>query len=353
MRTVGIGRKRAEEEPGIRALWSVRQPGFDANPFITSLAASIEPGAKVVYFSWQRALVGRYDLIHLHWPEDLFRAKKKAVRAVKYGLFMMLAARIKMRRTPVIWTVHNNAPHEGVNGFERVLLRVCMSMVTKRVFMTAAQRGMFGDAEHDLVIRHGHYRDSYPPATAEREPGASYSFLYFGFVRRYKGVEGLIEAFSTLPGASEIYRLTIAGRPNPAEYGRDLLVGYGDVPNVQWMLDFQSQETTSELFSAADVVVLPYKKMINSGALLLGLSLGKPVLAPKNTVTQEIQQEVGADWLYLYDGEITGDDLLKAVASASVNPAGKTPDLSLREWKLIGAEYCAAYLAISGRKDMS
>lgn len=296
------------------------------------------------------ALLGRYDLVHLHWPEDLFRARRKAVRALKYVLFFLLVARLKVRRTPIIWTVHNNAPHEGVSAFESILLRVCMSLVTKRVFMTSAQRRMFGDTEQDLVIRHGHYRESYPPAHAARRHEGRGSFLYFGFVRRYKGVEKLLESFSSLPRSSGQYQLTIAGRPNPAEYGQELIAEYGEVSNVQWLLDFQSKEKTSELFADADVVVLPYKRMINSGALLLGLSLGKLVLAPKNTVTEEIQHEVGAQWLHLYEGELTGDDLLKAVSLSGENSVDMEPDLSLREWKLIGEEYRASYWLVLGLK---
>ena len=90
--------------------------------------------------------------------------------------------------------------------------------------------------------------------------------------------------------------------------------------------------------------------MINSGALLLGLSLGKPVLAPKNSVTEEIQREVGAQWLHLYEGELTGNDLLKAISLSNKNSAEMRPDLSLREWKLIGAEYCASYSLMSSGK---
>lgn len=345
------GHKAHDRKASIRVLWSVRQPGFDANPFVTSLAASVESGAKVVYFSWPDALLGKYDLVHLHWPEDLFRARRKTVRALKYVLFILLAARLKMCHTPVIWTVHNNAPHEGVSRFESMLLKVCMSLVTKRVFMTAAQRKMFGDTEQDLVIRHGHYRESYPSANAERRHGEG-SFLYFGFVRRYKGVEKLLESFSSLPTSLGQYQLTIAGRPNPAEYGQELISEYGEISNVQWLLDFQSKERTSELFAEADVVVLPYKKMINSGALLLGLSLGKPVLAPRNTVTEEIQQEVGLQWLHLYEGEVTGTDLLKALRCSHNNSIELKPDLSLREWKLIGAEYLTSYSSLSSRKGI-
>ena len=350
--TISENKRRFREEDGLktRVLWSVRQPGFDANPFVTSLAASVSPRAQVLYFTWRLALVGRYDLIHLHWPEDLFRAKRSSVKLVKYMLFVCLVARIKLGRKPVLWTVHNNAPHEGLNGVESLLLRICMTMVTQRVFMTASQRKMFGDDDRGTVIRHGHYRDSYPRCNAGAQSRTDKSLLYFGFVRRYKGIEKLVQSFAALPDAQESYRLTIAGRPNPKPYGEELLSAFSEVKNISWLLDFQSEKSSAELFCDADLVVLPYKNMVNSGALLLGLSLGRPVLAPKNDVTQEIQQEVGSQWLHLYEGELTEEDLHRAVACSGDLLDGKEPDLSLRDWGLIGENYTASYSALVSRE---
>lgn len=320
----------------------MRQPGFDANPFITSLAGSIEPTSEVVYFTWRKALLGRYDLVHLHWPEDLFRTKKTTIKVLKYILFLFLAMRLKLRSVPVVWTVHNNAPHEGVSHSEKVMLRLCMSMVTKRVFMTVAQQEMSGGDEQSVVIPHGHYKDSYPRLTAVETQGRT-TLLYFGFVRRYKGIEKLIDSFGALSSSGSNCRLVIAGRPNPEQYGRELLDSFADVAEIEWLLDFQTRESTSRLFAQADLVVLPYKRMINSGALLLGLSLGKKILAPKNAVTLEIQREVGGEWLHLYEGDLSKADLHQALSNTSGASIAGSPDLSLRNWDLIGTEYNTAY----------
>lgn len=329
-------------EPEIKVLWSVRQPGFDANPFITSLAGSITRDIEVVFFTWKRALMGKYDLVHIHWPEDLFRARKSSTRFIKYVLFLALVIRLRVSDIPVIWTVHNNAPHEGVSRLERKLLEVCLGLVKQRVFMTAAQQKMLNDDVPGVVIRHGHYKDSYPMVDCAGEPTPESNLLYFGFVRRYKGLEKLLESFSALE-SQQGQRLTIAGRPNPAGYGDELLTMYGEIPGVEWRLDFQTNESTSHLFAEADLVVLPYKNMVNSGTLLLGLSLGKPVLAPSNAVTREIQDEVGDTWLHLYDGELSAKDLHDAVTQSCDALREGIPDLSLREWKLIGQNYSEVY----------
>lgn len=330
----------------LRVLWSVREPGFDANPFVTSLAESVSVEFDVKYFSWRRALLSRYSLVHLHWPEDLFRAKSKTLKVPKYFLFLLLVIKLKASRTPVLWTVHNNFPHEGVNVVERLLLKLCISTVSQRVFMSNAQRNMVGKGTLGLVIRHGHYRGSYPkavPGVVEREPR---TILYFGFVRMYKGLERLVESFSSLRVSESRLRLIIAGRPNPQSYGDELHSRFKSVPGIEWLLGFQSQQSTSDLFATADLVVLPYKQMVNSGALLLGLSLGKRVLAPKNDITLEIQEEVGPSWLHLYEGELDEDDLANALIPQATTSRGKLPDLSLRDWKIIGEHYREAYTGL-------
>lgn len=329
----------------VRALYSVREPRFDSNPFITSLTSSVKQEVSVTYFSWRKAIFGKYDLLHLHWPEDLFRTRKPLIRVIKYTLFLFLYIRIKTFRIPVLWTVHNNSPHEGVTRTESLFLRLCMSMVDRRIFMSDAQRKMFSGSDAGAVIRHGHYKGSYPAATVAPRNTRAKTILYFGFVRRYKGVEQLAEAFSSLMETrTDKVHLVIAGRPNPSSYGTELIERYASIGNIEWMLRFHSNEATSVLFAESDLVVLPYKRMVNSGALLLGLSFGKPVLAPSNAVTREIRDEVGSTWLHLYEGDLSADDLEEALRFAQGDVGG--PDLSKREWDLLGKEYTAQYLGL-------
>ncbi len=54
----------------------------------------------------------------------------------------------------------------------------------------------------------------------------------------------------------------------------------------------------------AQLVVLPYREMHNSGAVLLALSLDRPVLVPRNEVTDALAAEVGPWWVQRYDGEL-------------------------------------------------
>ena len=71
----------------------------------------------------------------------------------------------------------------------------------------------------------------------------------------------------------------------------------------------------------AQLVVLPYRQMLNSGALLLALSLARPVLAPWSGANAAIAEEVGEGWLTLYRGELDAATL----AAALRRQAGRDP----------------------------
>jgi glycosyltransferase involved in cell wall biosynthesis len=110
-------------------------------------------------------------------------------------------------------------------------------------------------------------------------------------------------------------------------------------------LSYADDATLAAEIAAATLVVLPYKAMHNSGALLLALSLDTPVLAPDNEVNRRLSEEVGEGWLHLFEGTITIDDLERALKAIAASPPGGRPDLSAREWAESAALHAAAFRA--------
>ncbi|GMA86209.1 hypothetical protein GCM10025868_14590 [Angustibacter aerolatus] len=99
---------------------------------------------------------------------------------------------------------------------------------------------------------------------------------------------------------------------------------------------------------AAELVVLPYRDMGNSGAALLALSLDRPVLLPANAVTRALAAEVGADWVLTYPGDLTPQVLQDAAARAAARRPGSRPDLSAREWPDAGRAHAEVYALATG-----
>jgi D-inositol-3-phosphate glycosyltransferase len=109
------------------------------------------------------------------------------------------------------------------------------------------------------------------------------AILFFGNITPYKGLEYLTTAFQQILMRREDCRLIIAGRPkNCEEYWaaiRDTIRKEVQTGRVILRADFIPDDETEVYFKAADVLVLPYRHIYQSGVLFLGYSFGLPVLA--------------------------------------------------------------------------
>jgi D-inositol-3-phosphate glycosyltransferase len=109
------------------------------------------------------------------------------------------------------------------------------------------------------------------------------TILFFGRITPYKGLEYLITSFRQLFAKRNDYRLMIAGRPDNCEdYWSQIRQSIReDVESGQILLksEFIPDEMTEVYFKAADVLVLPYRHIYQSGVLFLGYGFGVPALA--------------------------------------------------------------------------
>jgi beta-1,4-mannosyltransferase len=117
----------------------------------------------------------------------------------------------------------------------------------------------------------------------------------------------------------------------------------GDDTRITLQFGFISDTELVDIVSSAELMVLPYRFMHNSGAAIAALSIGRPVLVPANPVNDELSLEVGAGWVFQFDGELTADALAHAIAAVRASTRTARPDLSARDWLPIGAAHVAAY----------
>jgi glycosyltransferase involved in cell wall biosynthesis len=109
------------------------------------------------------------------------------------------------------------------------------------------------------------------------------TILFFGWFAPYKGLEYLITAFQKILTHREDYRLIIAGRPKGCEayWTATRKAMHEEVQRGRVLLreEFIPDDEIEVCFKAADVLVLPYTRIYQSGVLFLGYSFGLPVLA--------------------------------------------------------------------------
>ena len=108
--------------------------------------------------------------------------------------------------------------------------------------------------------------------------------LFFGAVKGYKGLEHLIPAFEDLGSRDARFRLVIAGEPKKGheeylETIKDAISRNAHHHRIMTKFEFIRDEDTEIYFKAADVAVLPYTSIFQSGILFLAYSFGVPVIA--------------------------------------------------------------------------
>jgi D-inositol-3-phosphate glycosyltransferase len=123
--------------------------------------------------------------------------------------------------------------------------------------------------------------------------------LFFGNIAPYKGLEYLVSAFAELLRNDRTYRLLIVGRPKGrTDYRkgiRQTIERIGIRDRVTEKIEYVPDEETELYFKAADVLVLPYTRVFQSGVLFLGYSFGLPAVAADvgNLKEEIIESETG------------------------------------------------------------
>jgi len=109
------------------------------------------------------------------------------------------------------------------------------------------------------------------------------TLLFFGNIAPYKGLEYLLEALSILTQSDPEYKLLIVGRPKGCQpYWQEIRqrIDAGKLqPYIFERIEFVPDEDTEIYFKAADVLVLPYTFIFQSGVLFLAYNFGVPVIA--------------------------------------------------------------------------
>lgn len=333
-------KKDHQNEAGtISILLSVAAPD-GTTKFVDQIVRFAPADVRFTYFSWGQALFGRYDAFHVHWPEFLMRGRRLPIRVARTVLTTLLLARLRFTRTPVVRTLHNLEPHEPGGAVEAVLLRAVDAATT--LFVVLSEATPVPGGADSVLIPHGHYRDVLPGVGVAAVPRR---VVTFGRIEPYKNVDGLIRAIRGLsdPNVS----LRVVGRASDALASSLQAAAVGD-RRISFGFGFVSDEEMVRELTSAQLVVLPYTEMHNSGVVLVALSLDRPVLVPRTPANERLSREVGERWLLMFDGPL-GAHRLREALEATASLPDERPALDGRDWTTVASSYAAAYRrAIAG-----
>lgn len=290
----------------------------------------------------------RVDLWHLHHPDTVVFPRRTWQSLGETVLFRVLLGLARARGVRILWTVHDLDSSDGLHPrLEAWFWRYFIPRVDGYICLSeggrARARARFPAlaGRPSWVVPHGHFRDAYPCHLSREEarrrldvPDDAIVLLSFGLIRPYKAIPELIRNFRVLGETRAV--LVVAGRVYDQAIEQQIRKAAGDSARVRLELRWIPFEETQVFFLAADLVVLSYRRILNSGTLMLALSFGRPVLAPDKGVLAEQQARFGADWVRLYPGDLDPGALAGAVAWAA-SPRPDLPDFSGLDWDTLAA----------------
>ncbi len=103
--------------------------------------------------------------------------------------------------------------------------------------------------------------------------------LFFGFIRKYKGLDLLLEAMALLKNQEENIHLIVAGEYyGDREFYERIIAQHQLQDRIHLFTDFIPNQEVPVYFSAADVVMLPYRSATNSGITQIAYYFEKPMI---------------------------------------------------------------------------
>jgi glycosyltransferase involved in cell wall biosynthesis len=303
-------------------LWYLPEHEPVKNPYGLLLMRSLrERGIHVIPMLYRHlfalpALQGVPDVVHFQFvhpyivagerPDSVWRA------VIKGTLFIAQVAFLRLLGSRIIYTVHDLNNHERrVSGVERfftlLFTRLTHVLVThgRAAAEAVIERYHLQRAPEKVAVTfHPVFSDAYPDVLSREQARRSLGIgddvlmlLSIGQLRAYKGLPDVMREFRALQH-EQPSELWIAGEAVDASLAEELRIAANMAPDVHLLPTFQSPEAVEQLCKACDVVVLPYRAILTSGAAILAMGFGRPCVAPRLGCLVDV---LDADGAFLYD----------------------------------------------------
>jgi D-inositol-3-phosphate glycosyltransferase len=199
------------------------------------------------------------------------------------GTVLRVARWLSRKKTTVTALVDNIIPHEkrpGDRFFARYFIGACddfvvMSRSVGEEIKEIAGAGEVRFAPHPIYDTYGAALDK---STARRQLGIPDEVpvvLFFGFIRAYKGLDLLLQALAQTPGVHAL----IAGECYESwQPYQDIIDKNNLTDRVHLFTDFIPAAEVAVFFSAADLVVQPYRSATQSGISQIAYHFEKPMI---------------------------------------------------------------------------
>ena len=126
----------------------------------------------------------------------------------------------------------------------------------------------------------------------------TFDFTFYGFIRKYKGLDYLLEAFSKIK--NDKIRLNILGEVwhKDRKYWENK-INYLNIKNkVNFVPNFIEEKNLLKYMASSDCFVLPYEKVSSSGVFSLAVNFKKPFIMTNTGIFADIQKKYKIGYVF-------------------------------------------------------
>jgi beta-1,4-mannosyltransferase len=275
-------------------------PSWADNPYLNVLyLASLAAGAQVrgttllPSLEAELAGAGAGDVLHIHWTAPICQAADSDADArARLERFTSAVLRAKSAGMAMVWTVHNVIPHDAAFMEQELeLSRFLVDTADIIHIMTAETPDVVSEfyrlpEDKVTLIPHSSYQGIYGSHRTRESAREHFGIrpeekavLFFGQMRPYKGLDTLLAAVELAHSEEAPLVLLLAGKTHP-----DSLAALEAIlpTSARVIRDhtFIADADVDLWFTAADLAVFPYRKILNSGSVHLAATYGVPCVLP-------------------------------------------------------------------------
>ncbi len=269
---------------------------------------------------------------HNHWTHWLFKDAQsdEQFKAVTSD-FLRSLDKFRDQGGIFLWTVHNAGNHESKfieleRNFHEELARRADLVLLHEPNSVSIVRKEFRLVESRVrILPHGNYLGCYANTSTKWDarkkldiPADKPVFGFVGMLRPYKGLEEFVQAIGLAHRKNTEINAFIAGKPLSPLLSGDIERLAGEISGLSVYEGFIPDDELHYYLNAADFIVLPYRKILTSGSVLLAASFARPVLLPR---LESFEGLFGLPFVFTYEPEDVDDMAAKVLELGDLDSA--------------------------------
>lgn len=330
---------------------SGRNTHIQTNPYLDDFMNSVSDGflfvnrsrpSKSGLFDILKYL-GRTEIVIFHWPENMVERNFGLLQSI---FFFLLVPYFKLRKTKIIYVVHNKISHSSNLYLLKKLIAKTLIKFGD-LMITHSKDGVdfinaLGKNKANVFYFPHPLKDEHPSPKVNKD----IDILIWGNIAPYKGIHIFLEKLK----GSELLkglRIVIAGRVSSAEYFQELNKLKSD--NVEIINDYIDDEKLKLIISRSRIVLFPYisESVLSSGAF------AKSVVYPLEIIGPDCGSFSDFSYLDHVNTFTDPDEMIRSIEAGIVNSSNNNYQAVDRiiesySWQNFGKKL----MAIAGRHDL-